>query len=425
MSTVKGVWKFRPQLKSMEDVTNVYAPFEERVKFKWFPCEFPAHETKYYTTTYSTYYYEDDFSGFKFVSSGQIGCMKKIVKQYNSGGGGQTTYPSNDYKTWYIRYSGDDGLCWQNGSLSEPMFVDFGEEEQTVSDKFYAWLINNAVEQIPVECSYKGVTTPLDRGHISTLKCKDKYAVDDIKIKGSPLISWFEYNEKRTYIDNDETKILPCGGKKMRSDIVVNTIKEYPEMFTYNVNIGSSKTTLRAEIQCYVGDLVVAAIATRDTLTLSDGWTLVSTSGTNSTDTNNQRLSWAWKIAESTTESITVTQASEQRLYINMVALQGATGVVDSGYSYLDEAAGSLTISKPEGLVLWGMTAPVWSTTTPYVGWKASNSMPIIQSDGYMQQRLGLGLDQSEDENVTFISAADSTTMIVGCLTVQGMDKFY
>lgn len=195
--------------------------------------------------------------------------------------------------------------------------------------------------------------------------------------------------------------------------------------YSESAQVLSSGTELTASVNCFVGDLVVAAITTRDTLTLSDGWTLISTSETNSTDTYNQRLSWAWKFAENTTESITVTQASEQRLYINMVALQGATGVIDNGYFYRDDDTNnSMTVAKPDGLVLWGLTTPMWSTTAPYPIWTASNDAPIIQLGTATQSRLGIALDQTNEASITFQSGSTSS-MIIGSLTVQGMDKFY
>lgn len=184
-------------------------------------------------------------------------------------------------------------------------------------------------------------------------------------------------------------------------------------------------TELTASVECNPGDLVVAAIATRDTLTLSDGWTLVSTSEINSADTtgNGQRLSWAWKFAESAMESIVVTQASEQRLYINMVALTGATGVTDNGYSYVDDAsATSITVNKPDGLVLWGLTNPLGSTGNQ---WTSTNDIPIVQLGTDTCARLAIGLDQTNETSVTFAPGSSGTTMIVGCLTVQGMEKFY
>ncbi len=202
----------------------------------------------------------------------------------------------------------------------------------------------------------------------------------------------------------------------------------YESYYTSSAAELASGTAFSASIHCGVGDLVVAAILTRDTMTVSNGWTLISTSGFNSADTtgNGQRLSWAYKFAESTEESITVSQASAQRMYINMIALPGATGVIDNGYSYRnDTTSGSMTLSKPEGLVLWGMTSPLWTTIAPYRLWEISNNSPVIQLGSETQPRLGVALDQSDDAIVTMEAGSTATTMIVGSLTVEGIPKFY
>ena len=187
-------------------------------------------------------------------------------------------------------------------------------------------------------------------------------------------------------------------------------------------------TTLTAVVNCSIGDLVVAAIATRDALTLDGDWTLVSTSELNSIDTTKQRISWAYKFAESKTESITVTQASAQRLYINMIAIPGATGVIDHGYLYDNSGTtGKITANKPAGLVLWGLSAATWGTTAPYKIWSSSSpEMPIVQLGPNSASRLGMALDQSTASTVTFSgSAAEHKGLTVGCLGIQGIDKFY
>ena len=115
----------------------------------------------------------------------------------------------------------------------------------------------------------------------------------------------------------------------------------------------------------------------------------LATSEVNSTDTSNgHRLSWAWKFAENITST-------------------------------------SITVEKPSGLVLWGMTANQWTTTgAPYKGWATSVDMPIVELCSNTQQRLGIGLVQSRDTSVTF-KPAYSAPMTIGYLTVQGIDKFY
>lgn len=194
-------------------------------------------------------------------------------------------------------------------------------------------------------------------------------------------------------------------------------------LYTYNCEEASGGTSLTSSVDCGVGDLVIAAIITRDTLTLSDGWTLISTSDVNNTSGNGQRLSFAYKYATSKRESITVTQASSQRLYINLVALQGATGYVDNGYSYEDTAATSITVAKPDGLVLWACSAPLWFTSEPYPIWTVSNDSVVLVLGTSTQSRLAVVLDESTDESVTFTAPSD-TTMIIGSLTITGMSGF-
>ena len=195
--------------------------------------------------------------------------------------------------------------------------------------------------------------------------------------------------------------------------------------FTYYCAETTSGTTLTTSVDCTVGDLVIAAIITRDTLTLSDGWTLISTSELNSSDSNNQRISFAYKYAESTTESITVTQASSKRIYINMIALQGATGFVDNGYTYADStSSSSITAEKPEGLVIWACSTPTWTTTTPYPQWESSNDAFRIDLGTDTQSRLAVFLDQTEDTEVTFTPPV-TNTITVGSLTIEGPEVFY
>lgn len=172
---------------------------------------------------------------------------------------------------------------------------------------------------------------------------------------------------------------------------------------------------------CHVGDTLVAAILTRDTLTVSDGWTLISTSEINSADTsgNGQRLSWAYKVAESESETLTVTQASNQIIGINIIILTGLASLVDNGYSYRNNADGNtITVNKPRGLVLWGVCAPKWSTSTY---WAVSNNIPTVQAGIGWYGRLAIGYDATDEATVTFTADGLSvgSTIIVGCLSVR------
>lgn len=199
--------------------------------------------------------------------------------------------------------------------------------------------------------------------------------------------------------------------------------------YTYNCVENSGGTSQASSINCSIGDLIIASIITRDTFTLSDGWTLISTSELNNeyVSGNGQRLSFAYKYAENTTETITVTQASSQRLYITTIALQGATGFVDNGYSYANsQSSTSISVTKPEGLTLLACSADLWGTSTPYSLWTVSDNSEIIQLGTSTQSRLGVILDQNpEISELNIVPGGTSSPIVVGSLTITGMDKFY
>lgn len=339
---------------------------------------------------------------------------------------------SNNGNYYYVQIKRKDGTILplaEDTSRTNPEVYqaeDIGNKFYSMSAAAtgYAHAYHFTVIDAPVknDVTYNGsIICSLQKGQTATLACAGKKALGDIEalFNGDGSIT---YDGKEVEVFAGKTATMYCAGNKMKTDVVVRQYG-YPKSSAHQTTSG---TTLTSSVECSVGDLVVALIATRDTLTVSDGWTLVSTSGTNSTDTYNQRMSWAYKFAESTTETITVTQASAQRLYINMVALHGATGVSDNGYSYRDDAtSNNMTVDKPAGLVLWGATQSLWTTTgEPYDVWKTSNNMRLIQLGDYTQSRLLLGLDQTAGINVTFTSAVESP-MIVGSLSVQGIERFY
>lgn len=189
----------------------------------------------------------------------------------------------------------------------------------------------------------------------------------------------------------------------------------------------ASGTELTTSIGCTVGDMVVATFAIRGTTyTISEGWTFLGISDAESS--SNQRTGFAYKFAESTTESITITQDSAGRIYTNLVSLTGATGITFNGFM-LEEGVTSVTAEKPDGLVLWGLSSNLWGTSSPYKLWEVSNNEDIrlIQLGTTTASRLLTALDQSNDANVTFtyVASTGTTNISYGSCTITGIPGFW
>ena len=278
---------------------------------------------------------------------------------------------------------------------------------------------------------YKGQPiVELTESGTKTLKTAGKYCEDDISVEyakpaggggGSELV-----------LSATRLPAVTICTDVIANHIVVSswspsvTAVEIIQHYKDSAAEATSGTTLTSQVACNVGDLVIAAIVTRSPLTVSDGWSLISTSMAIDGDTNNQILSWAYKYAESESESITVTQETANRAYINMCSLQGATGYVDNGFTY-DTATDttSFTITKPSGLTLWAASKPTWSTSSPYGAWTINNGSTSTQlAQANTQPRLALFYDQSNDTEVTFTTSTSIGVRTFGSLTIQGMTAF-
>lgn len=200
-------------------------------------------------------------------------------------------------------------------------------------------------------------------------------------------------------------------------------IEDYPEIcgeVKYNaaVDDGGSPETV-ATVKCNIGDLVIASIRVTSTnFTLSDGWTLISTSDSS---IGGGYIAWAYKYAESEEESIGVTLASD----VHLIALQGATGFVDNGYVKSSKANNTITVDKPEGVVIWAAISSRNAATG--AKWETASRAESVFQTTRTYKYLGTILDQSENESIEIQGSFPSNytaNYIVGSLTIQGMDKY-
>ena len=202
-------------------------------------------------------------------------------------------------------------------------------------------------------------------------------------------------------------------------------VSNLPSVRNVVCNDVDSATTLDTTITCEVGDLILAQIIVRSALTLPTGWTLLRTIPAVDPPTN-QTLSFAYKKATSTSETLTVTQATAGRIYTNLVRLSNVASI---SYIQSCEKTGtsikSILSTKPvtPNMVIWGVASSTWKNPSPYGDWTYSPSTLEYYSlpQSTKQPRLGTFVDSSGAGERTFTIPYDSSTSILcGAVEIVG-----
>ena len=204
-------------------------------------------------------------------------------------------------------------------------------------------------------------------------------------------------------------------------------VSNLPTVQNVVCNDVDSATTLDTTITCEVGDLILAQIIVRSALTLPTDWTLLRTIPAVET-TYNQTLSFAYKRATSTSETLTVTQASAGRIYTNLVRLSNAASI---SYIQSCENTGtnivSISSTKPvtPNMVIWGASSTLWISSSPYGDWTYSPSTLGYYSvpQATRQPRLGTFIDSSGAGERTFSTPSmksDNNAMMCGAVEIVG-----
>ena len=125
-----------------------------------------------------------------------------------------------------------------------------------------------------------------------------------------------------------------------------------------------SSTTLTGSVNANAGDIVVAIITARSTVTLPSGLTLLYDSGVFASNDSNQRLILAYMTATTGGAiNVAVTQASQARLYLNLVACGGVNTVSFFDGSVATSSSGLLSApDKSAGAsLIWGLSSNYWA----------------------------------------------------------------
>ena len=166
---------------------------------------------------------------------------------------------------------------------------------------------------------------------------------------------------------------------------IYNTDNTENVMFSWACFEKKSSSEIIGNIYAQQGDIILATISARSELTLPDNLTLLHTSET--FGEHHQTMSFAWMRVETTGEqTFTIHQAEEARFYLNLIALKNAKAVVYDGTHYAISPSNNVTSSNtlvPNGkasdeILIWGCSANLWSTSSPYREWQISNEETTI-----------------------------------------------
>ena len=266
-------------------------------------------------------------------------------------------------------------------------------------------VISNAIPTEPVDYTYKVKQTNAS-GQFTVLN----HYVGVTSVNGQTGAVTIAVPTKTSELENDSGYVRSIIPPVVRN-VVCNDV--------------DSAATLDTTITCEVGDLILAQIIVRSALTLPTGWTLLRTIPAVETSTN-QTLSFAYKRATSTSETLTVTQATAGRIYTNLVRLSNAVSI-----SYIQSCektntgAVSISSTKPvtSNMVIWGAASVLWNSSSPYGNWSSSPSTLDYYSlpQSTKQPRLGTFIDSSGAGERTFTASVDSSTsMMCGAVEIVG-----
>ncbi len=323
----------------------------------------------------------------------------------------------------YISIFPNGDVClWSNSSVLDANFgiteitqVALSKQAYTISDTFIT--ANTSVKMYltdegGVKAYSKAVgSIQVIRDTVPTTAIPYEYEVEQTSAEGL-------FEVINAYVPNVPTKT-----SELENDS--GYVSKLPTVQNVVCNDVDSATTLDTTITCEVGDLILAQIIVRSALTLPTGWTLLRTIPAVDPPTN-QTLSFAYKRATSTSETLTVTQATAGRIYTNLVRLSNAVSI---SYIQSCEKTGtsikSISSTKPvtPNMVIWGAASSTWKNPSPYGDWTYSPSTLDYYSlpQATKQPRLGTFVDSSGAGERTFTIPYDSSTSILcGAVEIVG-----
>ena len=200
-------------------------------------------------------------------------------------------------------------------------------------------------------------------------------------------------------------------------------------------------TSISATAACAVGDRLLAAVCVRTTdITLPDGWTVLNVdwaqnsqkveSMTSSSPYTAQYTLFATKIAESASETFTLSQSVSGRAFLSVATLKNNFGITPSVTAlehslFNDRTNGQneFSVVRPSGLLIWYANCILFNVATC---WNyAERNAEGYSAIGSRQALFVDGAEELAGQTVKFNTMGKKTTAAIGCVRVIGMSEFY
>ena len=320
-------------------------------------------------------------------------------------------YENNDIYIQHEKSGGTDFAGLYNSNWSDYTYT-ISDTSITANSDILMELTDGGVKAYSMEAGKMTVI----RDTVPTQPIPYTYKVKQTNASG-------QFTVLNHYVPKVEIPTIPTKTSELINDS--GYVSNLPTVQNVVCNDVDSAATLDTTITCEVGDLILAQIIVRSALTLPTGWTLLRTIPAVDPPTN-QTLSFAYKRATSTSETLTVTQATAGRIYTNLVRLSNAVSV---SYIQSCEKTGtgikSISSTKPvtTNMVIWGAASSTWNANSPSGDWTYSPSTLDYYSlpQTSRQPRLGTFVDSSGAGERTFTISYDSSTSIIcGAVEIVG-----
>ena len=350
-----------------------------------------------------------DNAGVKFVSldwkSGTPSHVSREIQIYNDG-----TVKAWTYADWSTTY---------DVKIVATFLSDYS---YTISD---ADVTTNSDILMEITDANHIVPAPIENGKIKVISNAIPTEPVDYTYKVKQTNASGQFTLVNHYVPKVEIPTIPTKTSELINDS--GYVSNLPTVQNVVCNDVDSAATLDTTITCEVGDLILAQIIVRSALTLPTDWTLLRTIPAVETSTN-QTLSFAYKRATSTSETLTVTQATAGRIYTNLVRLSDAVSI---SYIQSCEKTGtgikSISSTKPvtPNMVIWGASSILWNSSSPYGDWSSSPSTLDYYSlpQASKQPRLGTFVDSRGTGERTFsadMSDGSGNSMMCGAVEIVG-----